>query len=145
MQLNFDKLLVLSFGFMLLFTAFNTSQSLATQVLEDNNFGKLGFYSLAILYCVFGFCCFISLPIVKKLGARISLVIGAFCYTFYVSSFILPAFKSQLPDSQSWLLNRTFILSLILVAAAINGFGAAILWVAQGQYISMCANEKNKG
>ena len=74
-----------------------------------------------------------------------SLVIGAFCYTFYVASFVLPAFKSQLPDSTSWLLNRTFILSLILVAAAINGFGAAILWVAQGQYISMCANEKNKG
>jgi len=34
---------------------------------------------------------------------------------------------------------------LILTAAAINGFGAAILWVAQGQYISMCANETNKG
>ena len=74
-----------------------------------------------------------------------SLVIGAFCYTFYVASFVLPAFKTQLPDSQSWLLNQNFIRSLILVAAAINGFGAAILWVAQGQYISMCANEKNKG
>jgi hypothetical protein len=61
-----------------------------------------------------------------------SLVIGAFCYTFYVASFVLPAFKSQLPDSNSWFLNRTFILVLIIVAAAINGFGAAILWVAQG-------------
>jgi len=30
MQLNFDRLLVLSIGFMLLFTAFNTAQSLAT-------------------------------------------------------------------------------------------------------------------
>ena len=26
-----------------------------------------------------------------------------------------------------------------------NGFGAGILWVSQGQYISMCANDTNKG
>jgi MFS family permease len=32
-----------------------------------------------------------------------------------------------------------------LIAAAVNGFGAAILWVAQGEYISTCANDKNKG
>ena len=56
MQLNFDRLLVLSFGFMLLFTAYDTAQSLAAQVLEDNNFGRLGFYSLALLYCVFTNC-----------------------------------------------------------------------------------------
>ena len=34
---------------------------------------------------------------------------------------------------------------LILVCAAVNGFGAAILWVAEGQYISQCASEANKG
>jgi hypothetical protein len=61
-----------------------------------------------------------------------SLVIGAFCYTFYVASFVLPAFKAQMPDSDSWILNRTFIYVLILIGACINGFGAAILWVAQG-------------
>jgi hypothetical protein len=132
MELNFDRLLVLSFGFMLLFTAFNTAQSLATQVLADNNFGKLGFYSLALLYCVFGFCCFISLPIVKKLGARMSLVIGASCYSFYVASFVLPAFKAQMPNSDSILLNKTLCQLLILIAAVLNGFGAGILWVAQG-------------
>lgn len=58
---------------------------------------------------------------------------------------MLPAYKTQLPDSTSWLLNPSFIRTLILVAAVINGFGAAILWVAQGQYISRCANDKNKG
>ena len=26
-----------------------------------------------------------------------------------------------------------------------NGFGAALLWVAQGKYISECANAENKG
>lgn len=63
-------------------------------MLSDNNFGNLGFYSLSVLYLVFGFSCFVSLPVVKKLGARTCLVIGALCYTFYVSTFILPAFKT---------------------------------------------------
>jgi len=145
MQLNFDRLLVLSVGFMLLFTSFGTAQSLAGQVLQDNSFGELGFYSLSVLYLVFGAACFVSLPVVKKLGAKACLVIGALCYTVYVSSFILPAFRSQNPDTTAWYLSRQLIESAILIAAAINGFGASILWVAQGQYISNCANNENKG
>jgi hypothetical protein len=33
-------------------------------------------------------------------------------------------------------LNKTFIEVLILICAGMNGFGAAILWVAEGEYIS---------
>jgi len=94
-----------------------------------------------MLYMVFGFSCFVSLPVVKKLGPRACLVMGALCYTFYVSTFILPAFKSELPQSKSFILNRNFIITLVLFAAAVNGFGASILWVAQGQYLATCAND----
>jgi len=34
---------------------------------------------------------------------------------------------------------------LSIFTAAINGFGAGILWVAQGKYISQCASDLNKG
>lgn len=34
---------------------------------------------------------------------------------------------------------------MILISAALNGFGASILWVAQGRYISRIANNSNKG
>ena len=34
---------------------------------------------------------------------------------------------------------------MIYITAALNGFGAAILWVAQGRYISQIANDGNKG
>jgi MFS family permease len=37
------------------------------------------------------------------------------------------------------------IYGLILAAAAINGFGASILWVAGLKYLSECANDDNKG
>ena len=39
----------------------------------------------------------------------------------------------------------TLIYVLILFTSAVNGAGASILWVAQGKYISECANEDNKG
>ena len=138
MQLNFDRLIMLSIGFFLLFTSFGTAQALAGHVLEEDDFGNVGFYSLSILYCVFGFCCFISLPIVKRLGAKCCLITGALCYTFYVGSFILPSISYTNP---SFKVSRTLIVTIILVGAAINGFGAAILWVAQGEYLSKCAND----
>lgn len=65
--------------------------------MYDNDFGKLGFYSLGLLYTTFALVSFVSMSIVKKLGARLSLTIGSFCYVFYVSSFMLPAYKTENP------------------------------------------------
>ena len=42
-------------------------------------------------------------------------------------------------------MNKTLIEYLIVFTAAINGFGAGILWVAQGKFISECACDENKG
>lgn len=89
-----------------------------------------------MLYGVFGLACFVSLPMVKFLGPRMSFVIGSFCYSLYVASFILPALKFENPHENHWYFNRTFIEGSILMAAVINGIGAAMLWVAQGWYIS---------
>lgn len=136
MQLNFDRLVILSFGFLLMFTSFNTAQALAAKVLQENDFGNLGFYSLAVLYGVFGLACFVSLPIVKFLGTRLSFVIGSLCYSLYVASFILPALIFENPEGNHWYYNRLLIESSILLAAVVNGVGAAMLWVAQGWYLS---------
>jgi len=46
--LNFGKLMVMNVGMLLLWSSFNTSQSLSGQVLRDNDFGDLGFYILSI-------------------------------------------------------------------------------------------------
>ena len=63
---------------------------------------------------------------------------GALCYTFYIASFVLASVPTQYPNVD---ISKTLIQVIILIAAAINGFGAAILWVGQGRYISLCANE----
>ena len=67
---------------------------------------------------------------------------GSLCYTFYIASFILASIPDQFPDTK---INKSFIGFVILFAAALNGFGASILWVAAGRYIAHCANNSNKG
>jgi MFS family permease len=145
MQENFGKLLILSLGFLLLFNVFNTAQNLASQVLDDLGFGDLGFYSLGVLYFAFSLSCFVATPIVNKCGERISMTVGALCYTLYTASFMLASAPLQYPDTDIWILKKGVIEAVIIVTAISNGFGASILWVAQGRYISRIANDTNKG
>lgn len=118
---------MLSIGFLLLFSSFMTAQNLAADVLDELGFGDLGFYSLSVLYFAFAFSCFVATPIVNKCGERFSMTVGALCYWLYVSSFLLPAASIKYPESA---IDKPVIEAVILVTAACNGFGAAILWVA---------------
>jgi MFS family permease len=100
---------------------------------------------MAVLYFTFSFSSFLSTAIVGKLGMKLSLIIGGLCYFFWVFCFLAPAFYADNKDSTLFLLNRTFIITIVLIASAINGFGAGILWVSCGKYISECACDANKG
>ena len=106
-------------------------------------FGDLGFYSLGVLYFVFAFSCFIATPIVNKCGERFAATIGSFCYFLYVASFMLASASIKYPEKAAdlWILDKGLIEATIYITAAFNGFGAAILWVAQGKYISRIAND----
>ena len=92
MILNLDRLLILSFGFLLVFTAFNTAQNLAAKILKDNNLGDMGFYSLAVVYASFGICSFFSSNAVEYLGMKLSMFLGSCCYVFYLASYILACY-----------------------------------------------------
>lgn len=71
-----------------------------------------------------------------KCGVKTSLVTGSLCYAVYIGSFIFAAMGT---------LPHNLIRALVLSSAALNGFGASILWVAQGRYVSECATEQNMG
>lgn len=129
----------------MVFIAFNSAANLSGQALKNDSFESLGFWTMAVLYLVFAFCSFFSAPIVNKLGAKMSLFIGGLCYSFWILCFIPPAFYPDHKDSSLFLFNRTFIQVLSLFSAAVNGFGAGILWVAQGKYVGECATDTNKG
>ena len=89
---NLDRLLILSVGFLLVFTAFNTAQNLAAKILRDNDLGDMGFYSLATVYASFGMCSLFSSKIVQSLGMRLSMFFGSACYVIYLSSYILACY-----------------------------------------------------
>ena len=58
---------------------------------------------------------------------------------------ILPAMRSQNPsiEHQKWLYN--FIYVAMLIAAVLNGWGASLLYIAQGKYMAEISNSKNVG
>jgi MFS family permease len=145
MHANIGKLMIMNVGFLLLWSSFNTAQNLAAQILTDNGFDKLGFVSLAVLYLVCGLGCFLATPIVNKIGNRLSFVIGGFTYTMYVATFLLPSFRQEATNQDVWYFSRTFIWVVYMAVAVVNGIGASILWVANGNYIAECANDSNKG
>ena len=55
-------------------------------------------------------------------------MLGALCYSIWIAS-----------------LTRPDIPSLVIAASVIIGFGAAILWVAQGTYLTRQGDETNRG
>jgi len=83
--------------------------------------------------------------VVAKCGERLALVGGSLTYALYIGTFILSSYRGQNPDLNAWYLNKTLIIVIIYITAVLNGFGAAILWLAEGKYVAACASDKNKG
>jgi hypothetical protein len=73
---------------------------LTTKVLKDNGFGQLGYYSLAVSFMLFGMFSFLSAPIVRKLGSRISLSVGSFCFGLRICSFLLPIYFAGMSEEE---------------------------------------------
>ena len=67
-------------------------------MLKNLGLGQLGFYSLAVLYCVFGISAFVASSIIDKCGARLAMFFGALCYVFYIGTYLLAEIAYQ-PDT----------------------------------------------
>lgn len=128
MDVGFYNVIVHGIAFMALFTAFQTSGAFQATVLDDVlHQPNLGFTSLSIIYVVFACSNFISPPVVEKLGARIGMLGGACFYTLFIASFLKP---------MAW---------SILAASALLGIAAAVIWTAQGNFLTMNTTDMNRG
>ena len=109
-------------------------------------FGNLGFYSLGVFFISWGVCSLISSKVVAKCGERLALVGGSLTFSLYNATFILSSYyvEKPKPELHTWYLNQTFIIVIVYVAAVLNGFGASIIWLAQGKYVAQCASDSNK-
>jgi len=124
-------------SFLLLFTAFNSADNLAAKVLRDDSFNELGFYSMAALYLVFAISGFFSKAVVSSMpgSKKVPMFLGGMCYFIRILCFLLPA--THQGEALTW--------SLVIASAMLNGFGAGLLWTAQGEYVTECATEETKG
>ncbi|XP_076639368.1 UNC93-like protein MFSD11 [Colletes latitarsis] len=120
---NFVNVLMLSLGFMLIFTAFQTMGNIEKTVLqsiktEDPNFTVEAYTSLAIVYAVFATCNWLAPSYISVTGPRGAIITGACCYVFFIGSFLWPQNV------------------LLYSASCILGLGAALIWTGHGQYLT---------
>ena len=98
------------------------------------------------------------LPFLKKIGINKCLVLGALGHFTFVFAQVLPAWRSEYfidtsdPNEEDadnkvkvFLQKKGFVIVCLVISVIINGVGAAILWVAEGEYMSKCATEDTKG
>ena len=131
--------LILSFGFWGLFCAFSATQNLESTL---NNKHGLGSVSLGMIYLSFVLWCIPGPRIVKKLGCRTSLIIGGLTYVLYIianlTHFLLHYNGVLAPSAYDGFY-------LLVPTALVLGFGAAILWSAQGTYLTNVAGQAELG
>ncbi|XP_059095962.1 UNC93-like protein MFSD11 [Tigriopus californicus] len=120
---------LLGLAFMLIFTAFQTMGNIQTTLLQSAanpdssgfvpGFHGSGYTSLAIIYAVFATANWVSPPVVAWLGSRLTMVVGALLYAVFIAQFYWP--------------NDI----LLYGSSALIGLGAAILWTAQGNFLTL--------
>ncbi|KRX36422.1 UNC93-like protein MFSD11 [Trichinella murrelli] len=126
----------LGFGFYFILTAFQSCSVIEVAILhsaEAQNSTShaidkhAGYYSLTIIYAVLTLCNLFITPVVQKLSAKWSMVIGGVTYSTFLASFLYL---------------RT---ELLYVASAFLGFGASLAWVGQGNYLTLASDKATVG
>ncbi|OCT80014.1 hypothetical protein XELAEV_18026830mg [Xenopus laevis] len=114
------NILIVSFGFLLLFTAFGGLQSLQSSLNSDEG---LGVASLSVIYAALIVSSVFVPPIViKKIGCKWTIVASMCCYITYSLGNFYASWYTLIPTS------------LIL------GFGGAPLWAAKCTYLTESGN-----
>eukprot|EP00899_Mesostigma_viride_P027509 jgi/Mesvir1/7943/Mv11863-RA.1 len=108
----------LSLAFFLVFLAFGPVQNLESTLNSD---AGLGATSLGVLYFSLAFFSLLTARLVSHLGTRATLVGGLSTYSTFVAAHWWPGWTTLIP------------------ASALLGFGASLVWVAQGTYLSLAA------
>ncbi|XP_017041086.1 UNC93-like protein MFSD11 [Drosophila ficusphila] len=126
MDRKFLMILILGFGFMFVFTAFQTMCNIEKTILdsisqEDESFKGEGYTSLAIIYLFFSLSNWLAPSFISFTGPRVAMVVGALTYTAFMITFMFPSTV------------------LLYVGSAVLGLGASITWTGQGTYLARCS------
>lgn len=113
------NLFVASFGFLLLFTSFQSLSNLQSTLNKEDG---LGLWGLTTIYIALVLSCFFLPPfVIAHLGCKWTLALSMICYIAYMAANLHAVFWLMIP------------------AAAILGIGAAPLWSAKCTYLTQTA------
>ncbi|XP_069463946.1 protein unc-93 homolog A-like [Ambystoma mexicanum] len=117
---HLKNILVVSLGFLLLFTAFGGLQSLQSSLNSDEG---LGVASLSVVYAALIVSSMFVPPIlIKKLGCKWTITVSMCCYVAYSLGNFYASWYTLIPTS------------------VIMGLGGAPLWAAKCTYLTVSGN-----
>uniref|UniRef100_A0A3Q4GVT9 Protein unc-93 homolog A n=1 Tax=Neolamprologus brichardi TaxID=32507 RepID=A0A3Q4GVT9_NEOBR len=117
---NFKNVLVVSIGFLSLFTAYGGLQSLQSSL---NAAEGMGVASLSVIYASIIISSMFLPPImIKNLGCKWTIVVSMACYVSYSLGNLYPGWYTLIPTS------------------VILGLGGSPLWSAKCTYLTICGN-----
>ncbi|NXH42050.1 UN93A protein, partial [Dicaeum eximium] len=117
MERNLKNVLVISFGFLLLFTAYSGLQSLQSSLNSEEG---LGVASLSVLYAALTLSSMFLTPvIIQKLGCKWTIAVSMCCYVAYSLGNFYASWYTLIP------------------ASVILGLGGAPLWSAKCTYLTI--------
>ena len=85
-QRNLTRILFISIGVYFLCNGANVTNNIASQVLGQDGFGNLGFYALGAQQLTFGGFSLVTGRLIKKLGYRLSFLLGLCTCLAYMSA-----------------------------------------------------------
>lgn len=120
---NIYSIIHLSISFLLIFTSYGVTQAFQT----SSTHAKHGAFAVGIIYLLF---CLsnagLSSYLIGLLGVRLTLILASLTYVAFVAANI---------HSNIWTL---------YICAVLLGFGAALLWTAQGVYVTVAMHNHEK-
>ncbi|CAF1121382.1 unnamed protein product [Rotaria sp. Silwood1] len=117
---NLYNIIHLSLSFFLIFMSYNVTQTFQT----SSDYAKDGAFAIGIIYLVFCFGNLALSPyITQLLGVRLTLILSSLTYVLFIACNI---------KYNKWTL---------YICAFLLGFGAALLWTAQGVYVTISTNK----
>ncbi|XP_031178285.1 protein unc-93 homolog A [Sander lucioperca] len=117
---NFKNVLVVSLGFLSLFTAYGGLQSLQSSLNAEQG---MGVASLSVIYAsIIISSMFLPPLMIKNLGCKWTIVVGMACYVSYSFGNLYPGWYTLMPTS------------------VILGLGGSPLWSAKCTYLTISGN-----
>ncbi|XP_063773794.1 protein unc-93 homolog A-like [Pseudophryne corroboree] len=113
---HLKNIIIIAFGFLLLFTAYGGLQTLQSSLNPEKG---LGVASLSVVYgCLIVSSVFLPTIIIKKIGCKWTIVTSMCCYITYSIGNFKPNWYS------------------LIITSAILGFGGGPLWAAKCTYLT---------